>query len=181
LHSAGLTLADITSVNLPATQVVAALEGGSVDAAISSPVLDESYLSSHSGARAIAGPNDITDKVSFLIADEATLQNPAKVAALGNYITRLVHAYSWVDAHPTQWAQDFYVAQYKLPLATAQQLIAQSGPVTFVPLPGSLSQSQQTLANLYLAAGEIPTKVSAGAEFSGLFNATVKAAQTAKT
>jgi sulfonate transport system substrate-binding protein len=181
LHSAGLTLADITSVNLPATQVVAALEGGSVDAAISSPVLDLSYLASHPGAKVIAGPNDITDKVSFLIADSATLQNPAKVAALGNYIARLVHAYSWVNAHPTQWAQDFYVAQYKLPLSTAQQLLSQAGPVSFVSLPGSLSHSQQALANLYQAAGEIPSKVAVGAEFSGLFNATVKAAQTPKT
>ena len=35
LHSAGLSLKDVTSVSLPATQLIAALEGGSVDAAIS--------------------------------------------------------------------------------------------------------------------------------------------------
>jgi sulfonate transport system substrate-binding protein len=176
LHSAGLSLGDITSVNLPATQEIAALEGGSVDAAISSPILDASYVGAHPGAKAIAGPDDITDKVSFLIADAATLDNPAKVAALGDYISRLIRAYSWVDSHSTQWAQDFYVAQYKLPLATAQQLIAQAGPTTFSPLPGSLLHSQQILANLYQAAGEIPSKVKVGSEFSGLFNATVAAA-----
>ena len=122
----------------------------------------------------------MTDRVSFLIADQATLSNPAKVAALGDYITRLVHAYAWVNTHPTAWAQDFYVAQYKLPLATAQHLIAQSGPTAFFALPGPLTRSQQNLANLYLDAGEIPTKVSAGADFSELFNTTVAAAQAKK-
>ncbi len=177
LHSAGLSLKDITSVNLPATQLIAALEGGSVDAAISSPILSQPYLTAHPGARGIPGPNDVTDKVSFLIADQATLSSPAKVAALGDYITRLVRSYSWVNTHPVQWAKDFYVAQYKLPLSTAQQLITQSGPVTFLPLPGTLPPSQQKLANLYLAADEIPTKVNVGAEFVGLFNQTVKSAQ----
>jgi sulfonate transport system substrate-binding protein len=177
LHGAGLTLKDITSVNLPATQVIAALEGGSVDAAISSPVLDQPYLAAHPGARAIAGPNDITDKVSFLIANQATLSDPGKVAALADYITRLVHSYSWVNTHTNQWAEDFYVAKYKLPLATAKHLIAQAGPVTFLGLPGTLSHSQQNLADLYSSAGEIPTKVEVSAEFSELFNHTVNAAQ----
>ncbi|HEY3842559.1 MAG TPA: ABC transporter substrate-binding protein [Acidimicrobiales bacterium] len=176
LHSAGLSLNDITSVNLPSTQLVAALEGGSVDAAVSSPILDQPYLDAHPSARAIPGPNNITDKVSFLIADQSTLSNPAKVAALGDYITRLVHSYAWVNSHSTQWAQQLYVAQYKLPLSTAQHLLAQSGPVSFLSLPGPLSGPQQNLANLYSAAGEIPAKVAVGGEFSSLFNQTVKTA-----
>jgi sulfonate transport system substrate-binding protein len=170
LNSAGLSLKDITPVNLPSTSITPALENGSVAAAILEQPLTGAYLAKAPGAAQVVTENDITDRVSFIIADRSALNNPAKEAAIADYIVRLQKAYAWVNSHPTQWAEAEYVKQYKLPLAEGVRLVEAGGPVSSVPLPGTLVTAQQSLADLYQAAGEIPTKLNVASEFDSRFN-----------
>jgi len=175
LQSVGLTLKDITPVNLPLTQISNALQGGSIDAGILVQPLANAYLSAHPAAKVIERPNDITDRLEFVIASRSALANPGKAAAIADYVSRLERSILWINTHQSEWAQDFYVAQYKLPLALGEQLLAQAGPSSFVDLPGSLVGPQQALADLYVSAGEIPSKLDTSAEFDGRFNAVVDA------
>jgi sulfonate transport system substrate-binding protein len=138
LQSVGLSLKDITSVNLPTTSISAALENGSVSAGILAQPLTAAYLVKEPSAAQVVRANQITDRVDFLIADTSSLSSPGKEAAIADYIGRLQKGYDWINRHPTEWAQDLYVDQYKLPLATATKLEASSGATTFLSLPGTL-------------------------------------------
>jgi sulfonate transport system substrate-binding protein len=176
LDSAGLSLSDIKSVRLPVTQVSAALQSGSVDAGILAPPLDSAYLSSHPGAKVVDRPNEVPLRLSFVIASKKALNDPAKAAAIRDYVQRLVRATKAIHANPDPWIQKFYVGQYHLSPAAGRQLFDLAGPVTFVSLPGDLVADQQKLADLYYAAHELPSKVDVSAEFDGRFNDAVQAA-----
>jgi sulfonate transport system substrate-binding protein len=178
LHSVGLSVKDITTVNLPATQIAAALQSGTVDAGILVEPLATAYLAQHPTAKVVDRPNDITDRVEFIIASTSALADPAKSAAIADYVQRLERSLLWINTHQAQWAQAFYVAQYHVPLAVGEKLIASAGPTAFIDLPGPLPGPQQTLADLYTAAGEIPSKVDVAAEFDSRFNAAVDQARS---
>jgi sulfonate transport system substrate-binding protein len=176
LQGVGLKLGDISSVDLPITQISAALQGGSVQAGILVAPLDTAYLKSNPGARVVDRPSNLTARVNFLIASKSALENPGKAAALRDYILRFGKALQKIKTDPDPFVKNFYVAKYGLTLAAGKALLAQLGPSTFVELSGELIPAQQELADLYASAGEIPDKLDASKEFDNRFAAVVRAA-----
>jgi sulfonate transport system substrate-binding protein len=177
LKSAGLTLHDITAVNLPTTQIATALQGGSADAAIEVEPLLSAYLQSNPSAQVITHPAAVTEKSDFIVATSSALANKGVSAALSDYITRLIKAYQYLAAHPQGVIQTVYEGQYGLKPARAAYVARLVGPSKFFTLPGAILGAQQNLANLYLAAGSIPARISVNPEFDPRFNALVAAAQ----
>jgi sulfonate transport system substrate-binding protein len=177
LQKAGLTLHDIKTVNLPITQITAALQSGSVDAAVLAPPLDGAYLSKTPDAKIVDRPDDITDRVTFIIASKKAIADPAKAPAIRDYVQRLVHAFGWLNDHPREAAQAVWVKQYNLSLQAGLKNIEQRGKTTFLPLPGDLVAPQQKLADLYLDAGDIPEKIDVSTSFDGRLNQAVREAQ----
>ena len=178
LDEAGLSLDDITTVNVPVTQISATLISGSVDAAILSPPLDVAYLAQQPKATIIDAPTDITLRINFIITTKKALADPAKAAAIGDYVQRLVRGYGWINANPDAWVNALYVAQYKMTPEAGRKVLDHAGDVTFSPLPGDIVPDQQRLADLYLGAGEIPQKIDVKSEFDSRYNALVAAAQS---
>jgi sulfonate transport system substrate-binding protein len=182
LQSAGLTLKDVTSVNLSTTSLVPALEAGKVDTAILVEPLTGVYLAKDPNASQVPLTNDITNRDGFLIASAAALKDPAREAAIADYLKRFVTATTWENTHIAAAAASVYVDEYHLPLAAGEAIIKATGPTEFYGLPGPFLKPQQNLANLYAQAGVIPAAENVSAEFSSLFNATVtKAARAATT
>jgi sulfonate transport system substrate-binding protein len=180
LKGAGLSLDDVKTVNVPVTQVSAALQSGSVDAAVLAPPLDSAYFAQQPNATAIDAPTDITLRVNFIIASKKALDDPGKAAAIGDYVQRVVRSYGWINANPDAWINAFYVGQYKLPAAQGRKLLDHAGKTTFVALPGNIVPAQQELADLYHGAGEIPQKLDdVSREFDGRYNELVAAAANA--
>ncbi len=177
LKSAGLSLHDITIVNLPTTQVAAALQGGSADAAIEVEPLLSVYLQANPTAQVIAHPAAVTEKSSFIVATSSALGNKGVSAALADYITRLIKAYQYLAVHPQAVIQTIYEGQYGLKPARAAYVAKVVGVSKFFPLPGSMLGPQQNLANLYLAAEVIPAHVSVTPEFDSRFNTLVTTEQ----
>ena len=177
LKSAGLSYKDITAVNLPTTQIAAALQGGSADAGVTVEPLLSVYLHANPTAHVVAYSTQITDRTGFLIATAATLANAAKSAALADYITRLVKAYKYLRAHPAVVTQTIFVEQYGLTPARAAAVMAREGPTTFFKLPGAVEAAQQNLANLFAAAGQIPSKIDVAKEFNPRFNNLITSVQ----
>lgn len=176
LDKVGLKLSDITPVNLPITQASAALQSGAADAGLLVEPLTSVFLSANPGGKVVAKANVITDRSSFVIATKDALDDKAKVAALRDYVSRLVRGFAYTSSHPEAIAQAVYVDKYKLPPDRALELVKQNGGTSFVTLPGSVLKAQQQLADLFFAAGEIPAKVDVRKEFDTRFNATVQAA-----
>lgn len=170
LHKAGLSLKDITPVHLPLTQIAAALQGGSVDGGILVPPLDRAYLSSTPAAKVVDRSDDLTNRVSFIIASKSALADKAKAAAIRDYVQRIVRAYKSIAANPDAFIQSFLVGKYHLPPDAARQFLQDTGTTTLLPIPGTLLKPQQELADLYTAAGEIPGRLDVRAQFDGRFN-----------
>ncbi len=176
LQGVGLKLGDINAVDLPITQISAALQGGSVQAGILVAPLDTAYLKSNPGAKIVDRPSNLTARVSFLIASKSALDDPAKAAALRDYILRFGQALQKIKADPDPFVKAFYVAKYGLTLAAGKKLLAQQGASTFIALSGDLLPAQQDLADLYASAGEIPDKLDASKEFDDRFADAVRQA-----
>jgi sulfonate transport system substrate-binding protein len=176
LDTAGLALSDITPVNVPQTQVSATLQGGSADAGISIEPLTSVYLASNPNGKVVARAQEITDRSSFIIASQSTLDDAGKSAALGDYLSRLVRSFVYLNSHRDQVAQAVYVDQYKLTPERAAQVVADAGSTSFIVLPGDIVPAQQRLADLFHSAGEIPNKVDVGQEFDPRFNQLVQQA-----
>jgi len=170
LKSAGLHLSDITTVNVPATQIAAALQGGSADVGIEVEPLLSAYLQANPSARVIAHPAGITEKAGFLIAASPALATASKSSAIADYISRLIKAYSYLKTHPQLTIHTVYEGQYGVTPARAAAISTAVGPTTFFELPGAMLAPQQNLANLYLAAGSIPSKITVTKEFNPRFN-----------
>jgi sulfonate transport system substrate-binding protein len=177
LHSVGLSLSDIDPVNLSTTSIIPALHQGLVAAGVLLQPLTGSYFAANPSASTVATDTSITDRTSFLIADSKAIDDAATRAALADYAARITNAVHWVSTHPDDWAQDLYVDDYKVPLATATKLVAEQGRWSMLQLPGPLAGPQQTLADLYTASGDIPSSLDASQEFSTAYNSVVAAAQ----
>jgi sulfonate transport system substrate-binding protein len=177
LHSAGLSLHDITPVNLPTTQIAAALQGGSADAAIEVEPLLSAYLQNNPSAQVIAHPAAVTEKSEFIVANSSALANKAVSAALADYITRLIKSYQYLALHPQGVIQTTYEGQYGLKPARAAYVSSLVGVSKFFALPGALLAPQQNLADLYFAAGSIPAHISVTKEFDPRFNSVITAEQ----
>jgi sulfonate transport system substrate-binding protein len=176
LDGVGLELADVTPVNVPQTQVAATLQSGSADAGLSIEPLTSLYFAADPQGKEVAKASEITDRSSFVIASQPTLDDPAKAAALGDYLTRLVKAFDHVNDNRGELAQAVYIDQYKLSPERAAEVVAQNGSTRFVSLPGDIVPAQQKLADLFQAAGEIPAEVDVSREFDVRYNDLVQQA-----
>ena len=111
------------------------------------------------------------------MATGSALKNRATSAAITDYISRLVKAYSYLRAHPQLVIRNVYEKQYGLTAARAAAVSATIGPSSFFTLPGTLAAEQQQLANLFTAAGAIPGKINVGQEFNPRYNSVISSVQ----
>ncbi len=176
LDDAGLTLDDVTPVNVPVTETSAALQSGSADAGVLVEPLTSVYLGANPDGAKVAVPNELTDRSSLLIATDDALDDPAVSAALGDYIARLVRAFTYLAVHPEEVAQAVYVDQYGLTAERAAEVQEEVGSPSFYDLPGDIVEPQQRLADLFQAQGEIPDQVEVAEEFDSRYNALVQEA-----
>lgn len=178
LDSVGLKLSDVTTVNVPVTQISSALQGGSADAGISVEPLTSVYLAANPTGKVAVLTTALTGRSNFIITSQDALKDPAKAAALGDYISRLVKAYAYLRAHPDLYTKAIYVDQYHLTPARAAVVAKAVGVPSFTQLPGEVAAAQQKLADLFAAAGEIPSKIDTSADFDARFNGLVQKAQS---
>ncbi|MCU1369336.1 MAG: hypothetical protein JWO77_530 [Ilumatobacteraceae bacterium] len=182
LDEAGLSIDDITTVDVPITQINATLAGGSADAGLSTEPLISLYLQDHPEATLAIDAKTITDRASFLIASKKTLDDGAKTAALADFSTRLVKAFAYLNEHKGELAEAVFVKQYGLTPERAAQLVESgNGSTEFFPLPGDVLEPQQKVADLFTAAGQIPGEIDVTQEFDGRFNDLIEAAQDEAT
>ena len=176
LDGAGLTLDDVTPVNVPITETSAALQSGSADAGVLVEPLTSVYLGANPDGENVAVPNELTDRSSFLIATDEALDDPAVSAALGDYLARLVRSFAYLADHPEDVAQAVYVEQYGLTAERAAEVQDEVGSPEFYDLPGDIVEPQQRLADLFQAQGEIPDQLDVAEEFDSRYNALVQEA-----
>jgi sulfonate transport system substrate-binding protein len=155
----GLSAEDVTFTFLPPADGLAAFSSGRVDAwAVWDPFVQQAEQ--QTGAKAIIGGEPDERGVGFQIASSKALEDPAKLAAIRDYLGRLNEAWQWAGEKPDAWAAA-WSADSKLDLAVTK-VAARRKASDIVPIDASITKRQQQLADLLVDQGVLPKAVSFG-------------------
>jgi len=156
LTKAGLTIKDITPDYLQPAEAEAAFASGHVDAwDIWSPYIEYAEAKYH--ARLLVNGSTTGTTYSFVVASRSALANPAKAAAIRDYLKLLDQAYTWVSSHPSAWAATWAKAT-GMPASVMDQAVKDDIDAP-TPITPAVISSEQGVANAFSSAGLIPSKV----------------------
>ncbi|WP_435736130.1 ABC transporter substrate-binding protein [Cellulosimicrobium sp. PMB13] len=166
LEAEGLDYADITPVELPLTDAVAALAKGDVDAVASlDPTLAQLKAN---GAVTVGDGVGVTSGYSYVVATDAALADPAKEAAVADYLGRLGRAEQWAVENPDAWAAT-YSELTGLPVEISRAVRERSA-AGWVPIDDEVIATQQEQADVYTELGLIAETLDVSLEFDDRFN-----------
>jgi len=176
LQLAGLTQNDVTPVNVPVASLGASLASGQVDAVV--------YVRQFGARIAKQAPGSYQiqtrplPQYSVLLAGKDALKDPAKRAAIEDFILRLSRASAWPKAHSAEWVQKYYVELLKQDPASATRYFASLPDARYTPVSDSFVQSQRVQAKLLGGAGVLPPTLNVDDEIDHAFNTELAAAFT---
>ncbi|MFD9948269.1 ABC transporter substrate-binding protein [Nonomuraea sp. NPDC059023] len=163
LKKAGLTKKDVTLVELPSTGDVYpnALAGKQVDVAPIGGVNIKRYTAKFGKDGATTLRHELRDDPSHLYVRTETLKDPAKAAALREYVAAWIRASRWVYEHPEEWIAGYYVKDQGLTPEDGRYLVDLAGEPD---LPTDWSQAvarhQETIDILAAETGNRPLKAA---------------------
>jgi len=129
LHAAGLTKKDVTLVELPSTGDVypKALASKQVDIAPIGGVNIRRYIAQYGPDGASLVEHGLRDDPTHLYAPQWVLDDPAKAAALAEYVRLWARATEWIDRNPELWIKEYYIGQQGLSRDDAEYLVKLTG------------------------------------------------------
>ena len=174
LKKGGLNVKDVTLQYLQPAQALAAFASGHVDAwDVWSPFTEEAVATDH--GRILATGAGLGTVYSFEVASRAALADPAKAAAIKDYLKLLDEAYLWTNTHQQAWATDWANATG---LSDGIMLQAARDSVTTpVPITPAVVSSEQSISDAFTAAGLIPVHVNFADYSVATFNSAVTSGQ----
>lgn len=129
LAAAGLTKDDVKLVEIPSTADVypKALASKQVDVAPLGSVYIRHYINQYGRDGATLVDHGLRDDPSHLFAPQWVLDDPAKAAALAEYVAIWARAKEWVNKNPEVWIKEYYVGQQGLGQEDGEYLVKQTG------------------------------------------------------
>ncbi|WP_084774290.1 ABC transporter substrate-binding protein [Nonomuraea candida] len=161
LKQAGLTKEDVTLVELPSTGDIYpnALASGQVDVAPIGGVNIKRYTAKFGVDGATTLRHGLRDDPAHLYVRTSTLEDPAKAAAVREYVAAWARASRWVYEHPEEWIEGYYVKDQGLSAADGRYLVELAGEPD---LPADWSEAirrhQETIDILAAETGNPPLK-----------------------
>jgi sulfonate transport system substrate-binding protein len=169
LKKAGLTVHDVSLDYLQPADGLAALASGHVDAwDIWSPFVEQAEAQDH--ARLLVSGVGYGSPYSFTVAARGALADPAKAAAIRDYLKLLAEAHAWAATHQAAWAAVWAKAT-GLPVAIMTKA-ASDDAARAVPITPAVITSEQQVSNAFTAAGLIPGHVDFSKFVDTVFNST---------
>jgi sulfonate transport system substrate-binding protein len=160
LRTAGLKQSDVQQVDVPLQDLPSVLESGDADASVISVEAKIKYFKAHPGAVQVAAAKDLKPNVGgFFLAAAKALADPGKRAAIDDFVARRVRAFTWVQGHPDQWADTYYVKERKQRPEDAREILDETGYSQFVPIGPDIADAHQDLADLLRATGAFPKQI----------------------
>lgn len=167
LKQHGLDLrTDVQPVELAGAEVVPTFAAGAVEAAI---VLGNQYY--QLGEPPILGDGTgINTGIQSLIVRKDVLEDPAKVAAIGDYVGRAVAANNWKDTHSDEWINEYYVKQQGITFDQGKTLYEEDGAASYYPINPESTGLFQTVADGLFDTGTTKTLVDVAPYVDGRYN-----------
>jgi sulfonate transport system substrate-binding protein len=174
LQKAGLSYKDITPVNLPPSDALAAYRSGDVDAvAALGPQLAQLTI----GGDTVVGDGvGTTTGYQYAVAASAALADKTKLADVTDYLQRVGRAQKWADEHRAQWTED-YAKVLGVPAQMAKVLVDRQ-QYGWIPIDDAVVSAQQSQADAYTQLGLIKKKLDVSAEFDRRLNDTLAGGST---
>jgi len=174
LEKAGLRTSDVRLVRLQLDDFNDAVRTGQVDVApLNEPRLTRFLAEAAPRGGGVIDPVETADTSSglnYLYARRAVLADPAKAAALRAYVEHFLRSQEWVNNHPAEWVQGYYVRNQGITAADGQRIVDSLGRFSFPRLDAALVQRQQTSIDVIERAGELPRRVVAADGFDTRFD-----------
>lgn len=162
---------DVQPVELAGAEVVPTFAAGAVDAAI---VLGNQYY--QLGEPPILGDGKgINTGIQTLIVRRDVLEDPAKAAAIGDYVGRAVAANNWKDTHSDQWIDQYYVKVQGITFEQGRKLYDEDGIASYYPIDEQSTALFQTVADGLHETGTIKGRVDVKPYVDGRYNDIVTA------
>ncbi|HZX07987.1 ABC transporter substrate-binding protein [Kribbella sp.] len=156
LQKAGLTKDDVKLVELPSTGDVYsnALASKQVDVAPIGGVQIKRYLAKYGKDGASTIDHGLRDDAGHLYGPVESLQDPGKAAAIRAYVAAWGIAQEWIDKHPKEWIEGYYVKDQGLSAADGQWLVDNAGhPDIPADWSTAIERQQQTIELLAKETG----------------------------
>ena len=170
LNKAHLSVHDVSLDYLQPADGLAALTSGHVDAwDIWSPYIEQVVGQDH--ARILVNGTGYGAPYSFAVASRAALADPAKAAAIRDYLKLLNQAYLWGGSHVSAWGAVWAKAT-GLPDAIMQKA-AKDDVRTPVQITPAVVSAEQSVSNAFTTSGLIPGHVDFKDFSDSSFNDTV--------
>jgi sulfonate transport system substrate-binding protein len=162
---------DVQPVELAGAEVVPTFAAGAVDAAI---VLGNQYY--QLGEPPILGDGTgINTGIQSLIVRKDVLDDPAKAAAIGDYLGRAIAANNWKDSHADEWINEYYVKQQGITYDQGKKLYEEDGVASYYPIDADSTALFQSVADGLYDTGTTKTHVDLKPYVDGRYNDIVKA------
>ena len=170
LNKAHLSVHEVSLDYLQPADGLAALTSGHVDAwDVWSPYIEQVVGQDH--ARILVNGTGYGAPYSFAVASRAALADPAKAAAIRDYLKLLNQAYVWGGSHVTTWASVWAKATG---LPDSIMLKAAKDDVrTPVQITPAVVSAEQSVSNAFTTSGLIPGHVDFKNFSVSSFNGTV--------
>lgn len=129
LAKAGLAKSDVRLVELPSTGDVypTALGGRQVDAAPLGGVNIKRYPAKYGKDGGKTIPHGLRDDPSHLWVPTNSVSDPQKAAAIREFVTFWAKAEVWIDTHPEEWIEGYYVKDQGLSREDGEYLVKTGG------------------------------------------------------
>ncbi|MCD9825242.1 ABC transporter substrate-binding protein [Bradyrhizobium japonicum] len=171
LHANGLELgaSSVKGVPLAGTEVAPSFASRSVDAAI---LLGGQYFR-------VGKPPIIADGrghnwgVNVILTRKALLDDPAKAAAIADFVRRAVAFYNWQGANPDAWIRASYVKLEGLTFEQGKWLEDAAGHGAYYPIDAKSIQVFQQISDGLFATGALKQKIDIAPYVDGRFNAII--------
>ncbi|WP_006244387.1 PhnD/SsuA/transferrin family substrate-binding protein [Mycolicibacterium tusciae] len=172
LKQHGLDLkTDVQPVELAGAEVVPTFAAGAVEAAI---VLGNQYY--QLGEPPILGDGKgINTGIQTLIVRKDILDDPVKVAAIGDYVGRAIAANNWKDSHADQWIDAYYVDQQGITFDQGKKLYEEDGLAPYYPIDAQSTALFQEVADGLFDSEVTTTHVDLKPYVDGRYNSIVTA------
>ncbi|MET3849150.1 ABC transporter substrate-binding protein [Paenibacillus sp. OAE614] len=174
LEEAGLNWSDIEPVALSTSDGLSALIGGSVDALAS---YGNAIISAHqNGATTLASAKDILSGNFPVITTKADIVDPAKHAAIADFLNRLNQYNEWIHNNQKKWAE-IVAENTKQPLEQALETLKNSQeqrPTKVTAISDEAIASQQDVADTLQSVGLLTKKVDVKSLWSDAFSQLIK-------
>lgn len=129
LQQAGLTQKDVTLVEMPSTGdvYVSALASRLVDAAPISEANQPRFLLNYAKDGAKLIPHGLRDDPWYIYGLQSVVDDPAKAAAVREYVRAWARAAQWVYEHPDEWIKGYYIDHQGLSADDGRHLVQSAG------------------------------------------------------